>query len=303
MSKNIQILFAIFALSCITASFATSCPESVLENAPDVVKFAAEVQEGAISGLGSFVSSLGDICQDCNLNCGFLSQLSADHISGAVIGCVSGVASTIEGFVQAAGTDGIDVIGDVQLGYGVYKLFTDCQSLGADIANEMEESSEEEDEAGEGSGESFETNEESNEESIEEESNEESVEESNEEAVEESNEESVEESNEESFEESSEESGVEESDEESSEESDEEFGEESDEESSEESSDEETSEESSPEDEESSSGDEESSSNDEEESSDNEESSSESGDGEMFVTKDIVRSFLDTITKKKNWII
>jgi len=95
------------------SAFADSCPGSIIENGPDILIFAAEAQEGNYNGLGSFVSSMGDICEDCDLECDFLKQLSAHHIVGAAIGCISGIANSIEGATQTVASGGIDVFGDL----------------------------------------------------------------------------------------------------------------------------------------------------------------------------------------------
>jgi len=136
MNKLIIFAFAALFLSSVSAD---SCAGTALDSGPDVIKFGLEAQEGDYSGIGSFVSSLGEICDACDLECGFLNVLAKNKKLSDSLGCISGVVNSVEGLVQAGGSAGIDVFGDAQLAYGLYKTIEDCSHLVEDLTEESKQ--------------------------------------------------------------------------------------------------------------------------------------------------------------------
>jgi len=126
-----------FALLVVFAT-ADECPESIVEHIPDVLKDGIEIQDGNYDALIGFTSGLTDICGDCDLSCGFLSYLAQHKYIMHSLGCVNGLVNSAEGLAQAAASAGVDVFGDAQLIYGLYKTINDCNDLVSDMEEDRE---------------------------------------------------------------------------------------------------------------------------------------------------------------------
>jgi len=56
---------------------------------------------------------MSEICDECDLECGFLNVLAKNKEAVHSLGCISGLVSSVEGITQAVATAGADVFGDV----------------------------------------------------------------------------------------------------------------------------------------------------------------------------------------------
>jgi len=133
-------LFVLIALTALFASTLASCPITLAENAVSIAKVAVEAQGGDYEGIPELVAGLGKVCSQCNLQCGFLKDLSdAAKTGGDAAGCISGIADSFEGVAQAAGTGGLDIFGDVELVYGVYRTIKSCEALIKDVKKDQKD--------------------------------------------------------------------------------------------------------------------------------------------------------------------
>jgi len=95
MNKFLATIF----IALFIAAANSSCIGTVADDGPDLIKFGLEIQEDDYSGLGSFIASMSEICDECDLECGFLNVLAKNKKAVDSLGCVSGLVSSVEGIV------------------------------------------------------------------------------------------------------------------------------------------------------------------------------------------------------------
>jgi len=94
MNKFVATLFITLSLFSTVSS---SCVGTIVDDGPDLIKFGLEIQEDDYDGLGSFIASMSEICDECDLECGWLNVLAKNKKATDSLGCISGLVSTIEG--------------------------------------------------------------------------------------------------------------------------------------------------------------------------------------------------------------